>query len=747
MLSERKIKVGEFVKDIRAGLKDSELMEKYKLSVRGLRRIFKQIVDARIMQASEIYSRWPTYEDTVDLDDFRESTRAPVYFPLPVFEKDRPSARGVLEDISLEGLRIAGIEAKPSDRKTLVVPADKLFMIDAVVVEAVCRWSRKGEGAAHRVLAGFEVSRVLEGNIQDLMIMIQSFPFQTDGLECGESPDPDDVEEEESTETVDLASLFTHEVTISGSFNIGGVKQTWFGRLIQALPIPAMLVNRSGMLAFLNESCEKISPSYKAMRGRHFASLFPEQALQEAADSISERVFYTRKHESFQAVLQMHEGKIWGRLTLRPVRLGTNRLLLVLVEDLTLEQEQLLLRQRHNEQLLSEIAERKRAQQALLRSERLKAVGELSSGISHNFNNLLQIILGNAQVALSNLDAADAQGVRANLEQIVASSRFGSTTIKRLQDFARMGPDGSLREQEIFDLSKLVAQAVDMTKIWWQTMPEKNGISVRLSSNLQSGCMVEGRQGELFEVAVNLVKNAAEALPEGGDITVNTFREEDTVVLQVSDTGIGIRKDHLAQIFQPFFTTKKSKNSAGIGLASSNNIVRGHGGSISVTSKRGQGTVFSVKLPLAPALVEEPPSTFPVPIERSLRILVIDDMEPVISTIEEALSRHDHRVLGAESGEDGVRLFEEDPTDLVICDLGMPGMNGWEVAKRIKAYCAALGIKKTPFILLTGWADQAKEKSRVAESGVDAIVEKPVGISHLLKVIRDVVKNTDSDPG
>lgn len=739
MVGERKIRVGEFVKDIRSGLKDSELMEKHKLSVRGLRRIFKQIVEAGIMQASEIYSRWPGYEDTVDLDDVRESIRSHVFFPLPVYEKNQPTARGVVENMSADGFRIAGIEAQPDDLKTFMIPADKLFMIDAVVLEGICRWSKADGGSGGRCVAGFEVRSVLEGSIQDLMIMIQSFPFQlTEEMESPELPYSDDVDDEESTETLDLASLFTHEVSISGSFNIGGVKQTWFGRLVQALPIPAMLVNRSGILAFLNESCEKISSSYKRMRGKYFASIFPEPAIQEAADTITERVFSTRKHESFQAVLQMNEGRIWGRVTLRPVRMGSNRMLLVLVEDLTLEQEQLLLRQRHNEQLLSEIAERKRVQQALLRSERLKAVGELSSGISHNFNNLLQIILGNAQVALSNLQSGDAVGLRSNLEQIVASSRFGSTTIKRLQDFARMGPDGGLREREVFDLSKMVAQAVDMTKIWWQTMPEKNGITVRLSADLQSGCMVEGRQGELFEVAVNLVKNAAEALPEGGEIEIKTFQDGDVVVLQVSDTGVGIRKEHLPQIFQPFFTTKKYQNSAGIGLASSNNIVQGHGGSISVNSRLGQGTVFAVKLPLASAILEETPALPLNQIERSLKILVIDDMEAVTSTIEEALSRHDHSVVCARSGEEGIRLFEEDPTDLVICDLGMPGMNGWDVARRIKTYCKALGIKKVPFILLTGWGDQAREKAKVAESGVDAIVEKPVGIFHLLEVIREV---------
>ncbi len=378
-----------------------------------------------------------------------------------------------------------------------------------------------------------------------------------------------------------------------------------------------------------------------------------------------------------------------------------------------------------------------KAKDLQIQTERLKAVADLASGVAHNFNNLLQIIMGGAQLASVNLDLANIPNVKRHLEQILESSQFGAETVKRLQSFANLHSEPVSAGTNVFDLSDLVRQAVEMTKPWWKTTPEREGITVNLNLDLMDGCLIQGRQNELFEVVVNLIKNAAEALPLGGDINVTTFVRETSVVFRVDDTGVGIAQGSLTRVFDPFWTTKGAQGT-GMGLAVSYGIVTRHGGTISVESKERHGSSFTVKLPVAKGL-PEPSTPAPHVFDLELRILAIDDMQLMLSMLKEGLTDQGQTVFTALSGREGLELFKNKPVDLVICDLGMPELNGWQVGKAIKKICKDKGVPKTPFILLTGWAGQFDEEQKMIESGVDAIVEKPVDIIKLVEIIRDVV--------
>ncbi|MBI5572220.1 MAG: response regulator [Desulfomonile tiedjei] len=736
MPNQRKIKAGELVRDIRSGATDSALMEKHGLSVGGLQKLFKQMLATGIVQPDELCARNSGQESSVVLEEPRAVPRVPLHFSLPVQMTDRPEVAGVVEEISGKGLRTTNIETKVGEVMKLAIPADRLFAIEPLAFEARCRWMIR-DGAGSRCTAGFEIIRELSGSMDALIAAIQSIPLEGRSIS---DLDPFEDEDEEITETVDLATLFTHDVTSSGSFNFRGINQTWFGRLLQALPIPALLVDPTFHVTFLNSACGNVGEGYKRIRGRAFSSLFPDASEVEKANRLVQTVFSTRKPESSQAEIEIGTGKVWGRIHLRPVRMGLSRSVLVLVEDLTHEKEQLALEQRHKERLLAEIAERRKAEVALLQAERLKAVGELASGVSHNFNNLLQIVIGNAQLALANLEEGDAAGVRSNIERIVRSSTVGSGTIKRLQNFARKRVDQSRSEWKVFDLSEVVRQAVEMTTIWWKTVPEKSGLSISLVPRLTDHCKVRGRAEELFEVAMNLIKNAAEALPQGGEIRVETLCDRDQAVLRVTDTGVGISPEHMGRLFEPFFTTKQS-HSAGMGLASSFGIAKSHGGAIRAEGRPGGGTVFTVSLPFVREDYDLEGSSAAPDLPSSLSILVIDDLEPIVSFLKEGLEHHRHTVLTALSGEDGLQLFRETPVHVVICDLGMPGMSGWEVGKRIATLCEEQGRPKPAFILLTGWGDQSEETGLVAESCVDLVLEKPVPVSGLLKAIRGLLRS------
>jgi PAS domain S-box-containing protein len=386
--------------------------------------------------------------------------------------------------------------------------------------------------------------------------------------------------------------------------------------------------------------------------------------------------------------------------------------------------------------VVEDTTELNKTKELQIQTERLTAVAHLAFGVAHNFNNLLQIIMGGAKLASVSLELEDTPKVIRHLEQILESSRFGAETVKRLQSFANLHSE-PVSGRTTFDLSSLVRQAVEMTKPWWKTAPEREGISVKLNLDIKEGCFIRGKQNELFEVVVNLIKNAAEALPLGGDIKVKTSVEDHEVVLRVDDTGVGIAQSNLSRVFDPFWTTKGTSGT-GMGLAVSYGIVTRHGGTISARSREGSGSSFTVKLPIAKG-VSDPPGPAPVVSDLMLKILVIDDMQLVLSMLREGLTEYGQTVFTALSGGEGLELFKHREVDLVICDLGMPELNGWQVGKTIRDICKEKGLPKTPFILLTGWAGQFDEEQKMIESGVDAIVEKPVDITKLVGIIRSVV--------
>lgn len=386
---------------------------------------------------------------------------------------------------------------------------------------------------------------------------------------------------------------------------------------------------------------------------------------------------------------------------------------------------------------IRDITELKRTQELLLETERFRAVADLASGVAHNFNNLLQIIIGGTQLVLMKLQMGSTHGTQETLERILQSCRFGAETVRRLQSFAGLKRNGGEANTEIFDLSDVVRQAADMTTTWWKTKPEREGITINLHMSLGNGCYVKGMKSELFEVVINLIKNASEALPEGGDIRVRTFSEQDYVFLHVKDTGVGITEEDLKRLFNPFFSTKMDVGT-GLGLATSRQIVNQHGGQIVVESSEGNGSVFRVQLPMVRDMPADSARHVERPFDRELTILLIDDMEPLVEMMTTGLTERKQSVITALSGRAGIEVFKKNRVDLVICDLGMPDMNGWQVTRSLKELCHEMGIPKPPFIVLTGWSVRRQESEKRSECGVDAVVEKPVDVARLLDVICDI---------
>jgi len=377
---------------------------------------------------------------------------------------------------------------------------------------------------------------------------------------------------------------------------------------------------------------------------------------------------------------------------------------------------------------LKDITEKKKMEEQLLQTEKLRSLGEMASGVAHDFNNALAAILGNTQLLLY---TAQDEETREALKTIEKVTRDSAQTVKRLQEFTR-----KRSRQELFklDVNSIVKDAIEITKPKWRNDAQGKGIHIEVLSSLGEVPSVAGDASELREVITNLIFNAVEAMPQGGTIEFQTFRKGGDVHIRIADTGIGMDEETRKKIFEPFFTTKPFSNT-GLGLSMSYGIIRRFNGEIEAESRVGSGTAFSIVLPVAlEGKKEVTPDAMIKPV-RPARILVIDDEETVREVLEKMLSQVNHRVTVARNGDEGIRLFQEKEFDIVLTDLGMPGMSGWEVCQKIKKV-----NPYTPVGMITGWGMEVSQ-SKMEECGLDFIIAKPFDFNQIIRVVSEKIES------
>jgi PAS domain S-box-containing protein len=381
----------------------------------------------------------------------------------------------------------------------------------------------------------------------------------------------------------------------------------------------------------------------------------------------------------------------------------------------------------------------KAAEEALVRAERVKAVADLASGVAHNFNNLLQIITGTLELAVMDMEKGRIDEAMRSVDKIRDSARLGAETVRRLQTFARVRVDDRRNDAKVFDISETIVQAIKVTTPLFKIDARDPKPQITVRKKFEKGIMVHGRDDEIFEVVVNLIKNAAEACPKGGAIDVKLYSDMDMAVIEISDNGVGIAEEDIKKVFDPFWTSLKSNIGTGLGLPLCHGIVLNHGGSLTVTSMKGRGTTFTVRLPLSmeESVDKKPPEQ--AVMDLPMTVLVIDDMESIVEMLGEVMNEIGHTAFTATSGDQAIEIYKNNLIDVVVCDLVMPIMDGWQVGRTIKSICAAKGVSKTPFVLLTGWGGQALEEEKIRESGIDSLLEKPIDIKKLLNVMSRLV--------
>jgi PAS domain S-box-containing protein len=379
---------------------------------------------------------------------------------------------------------------------------------------------------------------------------------------------------------------------------------------------------------------------------------------------------------------------------------------------------------------LKDITEKRKMEEQLLQTEKLRALGEMASGVAHDFNNALAAILGNTQLLLY---SARDEELRETLKTIEKVARDSAQTVRRLQDFTRKRV-----HQELYklDINAVIQDAVEITKPKWKDEAQGKGINIEMISNLAEVPSVGGNASEMREVIINMILNAIEAVPEGGKIEIRTFQRKEKVYIQISDTGIGMTEEVRKKVFEPFFTTKPFSNT-GLGLSMSYGIIKRFGGEIEVESKVGYGTNFTITLPIRLEGIEELPVISIAKQGRKARVLVIDDEESVRSVLARTLSQVKHEVTVAENGEEGIRLFKEKEFDIVLTDLGMPGMSGWEVCRMIKQISP-----RTPVGMITGWGMELG-KGKMEEYGLDFLIPNPFEFNQILKVVAETMESKE----
>lgn len=382
--------------------------------------------------------------------------------------------------------------------------------------------------------------------------------------------------------------------------------------------------------------------------------------------------------------------------------------------------------------LMRDVTEQHREHERAQQADKLRALGQLASGIAHNFNNSLAAVIGYTQLAIPRVKDPTAEKYLRVVEQ---SAKDAARMVERIQNFAR---ESSHKDDLIMvRLADIVRDAVDITRPRWRDDAEARGIKYQVKVELQrdGDLIVRGEPSELREVFVNVILNALDAMPIGGTvrIVINVSTEESSVNVKFTDTGVGMTEEIEHRIFEPFFTTK-GVSGLGMGLSESYRIIERHGGHIEVESEPHRGSRFTVVLPQIKR--EERESSAGVDSPNVVgRVLVVDDEDSVRGLLAEMLKGEGHEVSIASSGEQALRLLDSHEFDIVFTDLSMPRTDGVTLAAEIKSR-----KPNTKVVLMSGYGGERAYERAGRNHCIDAALSKPFDLNEISRTVSVLLK-------
>lgn len=388
----------------------------------------------------------------------------------------------------------------------------------------------------------------------------------------------------------------------------------------------------------------------------------------------------------------------------------------------------------------------RQTQQSIMQQERLRALGQMASGIAHDINNAISPVALYTESLLETEKNLSVKG-RNYLEVISRAIDDVAATVARMREFYRQrAPQLSLSPVNV---NSLVQQVIDLTRARWSDMPQQRGIVINVHTELAPDLPdIMGVHGEIREALTNLIFNAVDAMPEGGVLTLRTSMVQDLlestkevilkqVHIEVSDSGVGMSDDTRRRCLEPFFTTKGERGT-GLGLAMVYGMIERHSAHIDILTEVGKGTTMrmSFLVPTTVSPIARTTAAESVPTHR--RILVVDDDPMVLKSLRDILEIDGHSVLSADGGQAGINAFNEahergDTFAVVITDLGMPYIDGRKLASSIKQVSPM-----TPIIMLTGWGQRLVDDGD-SPSHVDCVLSKPPKLSELREALRKIL--------
>jgi PAS domain S-box-containing protein len=364
----------------------------------------------------------------------------------------------------------------------------------------------------------------------------------------------------------------------------------------------------------------------------------------------------------------------------------------------------------------------------VIREQKFRTLGSLAAGVAHNINNRLTPVLGWTEMLLERLHAGErieaAELVHA-LKVINQGAADSVGTVRRLQEYSR---PARVKGPEAVQLREVVEQLLALTRPQWDNEAARRGVRYEIDLRIAAAPPILAVASEIREALLNILENALAAMPDGGRLTIDVRSEGDQAIVAVSDTGRGMSPEVQRLAFEPFFTTRGSEGGSGLGLSLAQEIVQRYGGKVGLASREGVGTTFTLSFPVLEAEAARVPAFLPV--LDPLRVLAVEDEPEVLDLLRAMLMHAGHSVVSAASGREALGVFARETVDLVVTDLGMPGMTGLALAVELKRQRAI------PVVLMTGWADELGEETA---RGVDVVLAKPFTRERLFEAIAKAV--------
>jgi signal transduction histidine kinase/ActR/RegA family two-component response regulator len=389
--------------------------------------------------------------------------------------------------------------------------------------------------------------------------------------------------------------------------------------------------------------------------------------------------------------------------------------------------------------------ELRRTQQSVVQQERLRALGQMASGIAHDINNALSPIMAYSELLLENLPDLPHEPQQ-QLRCISQAAQDVTEIVAHMREFYRRDQDPC--ELASVNVNQAIRDVIELTRPRWRDQAQRQGLSIRMDCQLEpESPLLLCNAAELREALTNIIFNAVDALPQGGLITVATrcvtrpasesgATPAQDLLLEVRDNGSGMDEKVRQRCLEPFFSTKAHRGGTGLGLAMVYGMVQRQKGAIEIESAPGRGTCVRLIFPIGEEAIPSGRSK-PAVLQpsRSMSILCIDDEPGVREVLHDCLQHDHHKVSLAPGGREGVEMFRSSlrgghPFEMVITDLGMPGMDGYHVARAIKEESP-----QTPILLLTGWGTMIKADGESAPE-VDAVLNKPARMQELNSLVQ-----------